>query len=101
AATVVCHPSVAEGFGIPFLEGMGYGAPVVAADIPPVREIGAGAAELVPPSDPGALAEALSALLADETARQDLARRGYARAQTYTWEAMADRVVDAYRLVLT
>lgn len=96
-ATIFCHPSVAEGFGMPCLEAMALGAPVLAADIPTVREIADGTVELVPPNDPAALAAALETLLADPARRADLAARGLARAADFTWAGMADRIVDAYR----
>lgn len=95
-ATLVCHPSEAEGFGIPCLEAMGYGTPVVAADIPSVREIGAGSIELVPPGDADALAEAIASLLADSGRRRRLVEDGHRRAAAYTWEAMAETLVGAY-----
>jgi glycosyltransferase involved in cell wall biosynthesis len=100
AATVMCHPSVAEGFGIPCLEAMGFGTPVVAADIPSIREIGGDGVELVPVSDADALAHTLLRLLSDDRERDALADRGLRRSQAFTWENMADRVVDAYRMAL-
>jgi glycosyltransferase involved in cell wall biosynthesis len=97
-AAVVCHPSIAEGFGIPCLEALGYGIPVVAADIPPVRELGDGCMELVPAADPRALAEGLRRVLSDGALVQARVAAGRARAAAYTWEAMSDRIVEAYRL---
>jgi glycosyltransferase involved in cell wall biosynthesis len=96
-ATVFCHPSVAEGFGIPCLEAMALGAPVLAADIPTINEIAAGTVDLVPPDDPAALAAGLQALLDDPARRADLSARGLARAADFTWERMTDRIVGAYR----
>lgn len=97
-ATVFCHPSVAEGFGMPCLEAMALGAPVLAADIPTIREIGGdGGVDLVPPGDPAAFAEGLRALLADADRRAALAARGLSRAAEYTWSGMTDRIVAAYR----
>src|SRR5205823_1270071 len=99
-ATVCCHPSVAEGFGLTCLEAMSFGRPVVAADIPSVRETTGDAARLTPVGDEAAMAGALADLLADETARVALGQRAQARAATYTWAHTAERVVDAYRLAL-
>ncbi len=97
-ATVFCHPSVAEGFGMPCLEAMALGAPVLAADIPTIREIGGdGGVDLVPPGDPAAFAEGLQALLDDPVRRAALAARGLARSADYTWSGMTDRIVGAYR----
>jgi glycosyltransferase involved in cell wall biosynthesis len=100
AATVVCHPSRAEGFGLTCLEAMTAGAPLVASDLPSVREIVGDAAELVPPDDPDALAAALGRLLADEGRRDELAVAGRHRAAAFTWAATADHVVGAYRTAL-
>jgi glycosyltransferase involved in cell wall biosynthesis len=97
----VCHPSLAEGFGIPCLEAMAFGAPVVAASIPSIRELGGDGVELVAPGDPEALAEALRRLLDDEESRRALARRGQARAGAFSWATMADRIVETYRTVVS
>ena len=99
-ATLVCHPSLAEGFGIPCLEAMGYGRPLVASDLPSIREMTDGAAVLVPPGDAEALAESIVDVLADDEKRDRLSGAGRAVAAAYTWERMADRVVDCYRTVL-
>jgi glycosyltransferase involved in cell wall biosynthesis len=100
AATIVCHPSRGEGFGMTVLEAMAFAKPVVATDLPPVRELAADAAVLVPVDDPAALAEAIQALLADDGRRRSLEQAAAARASSYTWEGMADRVVGAYRRAL-
>ena len=98
AATVVCHPSIAEGLGIPCLEAMAFGKAVVAADIPPVREIGGDAVALVPVASPEALAEVLVSLVAAEALRVDLGTRACSRAAEYTWQRMASKIVEAYSL---
>jgi glycosyltransferase involved in cell wall biosynthesis len=100
AATVVCHASRAEGFGMTCLEAMAFGAPVVATDLPPVRELAAGTVELVPVDDAQALVEALGRLLGDEARRRKLAQAARARAAEFTWSRMAADVVGAYRLAL-
>jgi glycosyltransferase involved in cell wall biosynthesis len=95
-ATVVCHPSVAEGFGFPCLEAMAHGKAVVATDIPSVREIGKDAITLVPLEDREALADAIGRLSADETARTRLGQCAHERAAAFSWPRMADGVVVAY-----
>lgn len=96
-AIALCHPSEAEGFGIPVLEAMGYGTPIVAGDIPPVREVAGDAAVLVPPGDGEALAEAIRTLVGDDADRARRAALGRARAATMTWQRTADLVADGYR----
>ena len=99
-ALLLGHPSVAEGFGMPCLEAMRFGLPVVAADIPPVREICGGAAELVPPGDVDVLAGAIARLLADPEARAVAAAAGLERAKAFDWDTMTDRIVARYRTLL-
>jgi glycosyltransferase involved in cell wall biosynthesis len=97
-AAVLCFPSLYEGFGLPPLEAMAAGTPVVASDIAATREVvGAldgGAVRLVPPGDPAAFATALSRALA--AARPDPAP-GRAHAARFTWRATAERTVAAYQ----
>ncbi|HEX8102402.1 MAG TPA: glycosyltransferase family 1 protein [Solirubrobacteraceae bacterium] len=86
-------PSVYEGFGLPVLEAMAAGTPVVAADATALPETAGGAARLVPP-EPEALREALTTLLGDEVESARLARAGRERAGAFSWERTA-REVDA------
>jgi glycosyltransferase involved in cell wall biosynthesis len=96
-ATLVCHPSYAEGFGMVCLEAMNHGAPVVAADIPSVREIGGEAVRLVPPGDPAAFAGALRSLLDDPDERGRLGSVAAERAKRFTWRGFVEGVVEAYQ----
>jgi glycosyltransferase involved in cell wall biosynthesis len=96
-AAALCHPSVAEGFGIPVLEALGFGTPVIAANIPSVEEISGGGARLVPPSDVLALAEAVTSLLDDPQKTAHLREVGSQHAAGYTWERTAAISVEAYR----
>ena len=100
-ATVVCQPSLAEGFGFPVLEAMGYGAAIVATDIPQTREIAGDCASLVPTADPRYLADALRSLLEDPHARARLGRCALERAQPQTWERMTDHLVAAYHAAVS
>jgi glycosyltransferase involved in cell wall biosynthesis len=98
-AAALAYPSWYEGFGLPALEALACGTPVVAADLPALREVLGGHAELVPPGDAAALADALAKVLDDpggEPARA--ARRAHAAA--FTWTACAEATLSAYRLAL-
>jgi glycosyltransferase involved in cell wall biosynthesis len=98
-AAALAYPSWYEGFGLPALEALACGTPVVAADLPALREVLGDRAELVPPADADALADALARVLADpggEPAR--VARR--ARAASFTWDACATATLTAYHRAL-
>jgi glycosyltransferase involved in cell wall biosynthesis len=93
-AAVVVLPSLEEGFGLPALEAMACGAPVVASRRGALPEVVGDAGVLVDPEDEGALAGALARVLGDQLDRDALARQGLARAATFTREHTAGRVVD-------
>lgn len=95
-ATVFAFPSLYEGFGLPPLQAMAAGAPVVATRCGALEEVLGDAARLVDVGDVDALAEALEELLGDEAARLELVRRGRERAALYTWEACACGLAALY-----
>lgn len=96
-AEALVHPSLAEGFGIPVLEALAAGTPVVAGDIAPVREIAGNAAVYATPGDAGALAEALRTVVIQRVDVEVMLEAGRKRAADYTWSRTASAVVGAYR----
>jgi len=98
-ARVFAYPSLYEGYGHPPLEAMAAGTPVVAADSGAIPEILGDAAILVDPLDVAALADALHALVSEDTLRATLVERGRARAAAFGWDAAVDAFVGLYEQV--
>ena len=96
-ASVFCYPSVYEGFGLPPLEAMALGVPVVATSAGAVPEVVGDAAELVAPGDTAALAAALARTVDDDGLRSRLVRLGRERVAGYTWQATAAGLTALYR----
>jgi glycosyltransferase involved in cell wall biosynthesis len=96
----LCFPSISEGFGLPVLEAMAAGVPVLASDIAATRELAADAALYLPTGDDQAWAEAIEALTSDERLRTELGERGRVRASEFTWRRTAEATLEAYRLAL-
>jgi glycosyltransferase involved in cell wall biosynthesis len=96
SATVVAYPSLYEGFGLPVLEAMACGTPVVTSNVAGTAEVAGEAALLVDPEQVGDLADALGRLLGDAGLRQALGARGRQRASQFTWERTARETVAVY-----
>ena len=94
------YPSFFEGFGLPPLEAMSCGAPVVAGDLTSLPEVVGDAGLLVNPFDEGALAEALGRLIDDPGLRRELRERGLRRARLFDWRETARMTLQVYRTVL-
>lgn len=98
-ALVAVVPSLHEGFGLPALEAMACGAPLVAASAGNLPDLVGDAGLLVPPGDPRALADALARVCEDDGLRRRLAAAGPARAAAFTWERTAAATLAVYERV--
>jgi glycosyltransferase involved in cell wall biosynthesis len=96
-AAVVAYPSLEEGFGLPALEGLACGAPVVTSEGSALAEVVGDAALTVPPEDPIALAGAISRVLDEPGLAARLRAAGPPRAAPFTWERCVDAHVQTYR----
>lgn len=97
-ATLAVVPSVYEGFGLPAGEAMACGLPVISTTGGALPEVVGDAGILVPPADPAALANAITALLDNPRRAQTMGRAGYTRVhKLFTWKTAAQKTVDAYR----
>jgi glycosyltransferase involved in cell wall biosynthesis len=98
-AALMAYPSLYEGFGLPPLEAMACGTPVVTSDISSLPEVVGDAALMVKPTDVDALAGAMEKILKDDNLRHRLSEDGLKRAGTFTWEKTAKLTSQVYRKV--
>jgi glycosyltransferase involved in cell wall biosynthesis len=100
-ASVFVFPSLYEGFGLPPLEAMASGTPVVTSNVSSLPEVVGDAAVLVDPYDPQAIADGILAVLRSAHLRDELTRRGRARVEQFSWSRSAQRVREIYEEVLS
>jgi len=99
-ATVLVCPSLYEGFGLPLLEAMARGCPLVVSNGGSLPEVGGEAARYFDPRDPAALAAALHEVLTDRDTRERMMEHGYRRVRAFSWEASARQHVSLFEEVL-
>ncbi|UCH23358.1 MAG: glycosyltransferase family 4 protein [Deltaproteobacteria bacterium] len=99
-AEFLVYPSLYEGFGIPVLEAMKMGLPVITSNTTAMPEVAADAAYLVDPHSVDDMAAAMADLLRDENLRAELRRKGIARARPYTWQRVAEMYLQLYQEVI-
>ncbi len=100
AASVFLFPSLEEGFGIPVLEAMAAGAPVVTSNVSSMPEVGGGAALYVNPHDPADISQKVVQAAEQSELRAGLVQKGLARAGEFTWRSTAEATLAVYEEVL-
>jgi glycosyltransferase involved in cell wall biosynthesis len=93
-------PSLSEGFGLPGLEAMRHGAPVVSSDATCLPEVYGDAAHYFDPKDTQAIANAIDEVLTDKKLRSGLIKKGRAQVEKYSWHRMAEQTLEVYKQVL-
>ena len=99
-AECLLFPSLYEGFGLPILEAMACGVPVVTSNVSSLPEVAGDAALLVDPYDVEPIAFAIQRVLDDTSLRTALVQKGYARAASFTWERSAQHLHQIYSAML-
>jgi glycosyltransferase involved in cell wall biosynthesis len=99
-AEVLVYPAFAEGFGLPVLEAMSCGTPVITSNTTSLPEVTADAAILINPHSSGEIGQAMEKILSDPALRREYASRGLQRAKTFSWADAAKKTIEVYKEVL-
>ena len=99
-ARAYCLPSLYEGFGLPILEAMKCGCPVITSDFSSTAEVAGDAGLLVDPLSVDAIADAMTKVYTDEAFRQELIEKGYAREKEFSWADTAEKTLAIYKEIL-
>jgi glycosyltransferase involved in cell wall biosynthesis len=95
-ADLFCFPSLYEGFGLPVLEALACGTPVVASEASSLPEVAGDAALWVDPYDVEGLAEAMRRMLTDSALRREMVGRGLDQARRFSWQSAAEQLLEVY-----
>jgi len=98
-STIFLYPSLRESFGIPMLEAMACGIPVITSNTSSMPEVGGNAALFIDPFKPEEITAAINKLLSDNTLRESLIQKGFENARKFSWRAMAENVLNLYNEV--
>ena len=99
-ARVFVFPSLYEGFGLPPLEAMASGTPVITSNVSSLPEVVGDAAMLIDPYEPDAIADAMRRVMLDDRLRDDMRERGLVRAREFSWDRSVRRIREIYDEVL-
>ncbi len=94
SATALCYLSLFEGFGIPIIEAMQCGVPVITSNISSMPEVAGGAALLANPLSPTEICKAITQISTDENLRKELIQKGFENAKRYTWDGAAKTLIE-------
>ncbi|KKQ67183.1 MAG: Glycosyl transferase group 1 [Candidatus Daviesbacteria bacterium GW2011_GWA2_38_24] len=97
AAKVLLYPSLYEGFGLPILEAMSCGTPVITSNVSSMSEVGGDSAVYVDPLNVEEIKQKLKEVMEDNSLRQKLFKKGFVQAQKFSWEKCAKETADVYR----
>ncbi|MBL7161638.1 MAG: glycosyltransferase family 4 protein [Anaerolineales bacterium] len=96
-AVLLIYPSLYEGFGIPILEAMKVGTPVITSNLTAMPEVAGGAALLIYPFNTEEMTTEMSRLLKDDKLREELIRKGFTRSSSYSWKRTAEQYLELYK----
>lgn len=99
-ATLFLYPTLYEGFGLPVVEAMASGTPVLTSNTSALKEVAGGCAHLVDPLDTERMAKAIARLMSDDEYRESLAEKGLARSRDFRWPLTAEKTLEVYREAL-